>query len=572
MATMLRPEGLSDEELEELTAERIEGEALSRDFRSFIPAAWSQIETAPFIPGFHIDAIADHLEAVTYGEIKKLIINIPPGCSKSLTCSVLWPAWEWGFKAWIRWFYASYDLDLALRDARKTRDLIRSDWYQARWPVAFKGDQDAKGRYETTEGGWRISQQVCGHGTGEHPHRNVTDDPLSREKAASATELQAIIDWNDLTMATRGAALKVSHVIVMQRLAPNDLSGHCIARERGYVHLCLPMRYEPKRMVTTPLGWNDPRKPGELLAPKQFDEATVRQMEKTLGTMGAAGQLQQRPAAEGGNIIKKDWLRFWQPAGEDFGPVRIEGREYLCVPLPKRFDQVIQSWDTSYKDELGQVRKGKLPDPVAGGALGRLKTAIYLLDGVNDVMDVIAAAKAVRTMTAKYPHAKPRLIEDRANGPAIMAWLRSKGISSIPITPRGSKESRVREAAPDQKSKDARSMSMAAMIEAGDFYLPHPGMPGFAWVLDLIVILCAFPNVEHDDWVDMLSQAFGWFARFIDREALEAAADEHDGEPPKTLAEAVKREDRKREEEEDEELASDYNGSGDDGPAASWFR
>lgn len=540
--------------LEQFDLEKVEAQLFSRSFRDFVRAAWPVVEGATeFKDNWHIGAICEHLEAVTSGQITKLLINVSPGCSKSLLTSVFWPAWEWTKDQTIRWFMASYDLELAHRDARKTRDLLLKDWYQDRWPLAFRGDANAMGRYETTEGGFRISTLVGGHGTGEHPDRKVFDDPLSREKAASEAELRGVIEWYDQTMSTRGVARQCREVIIMQRLADRDLSGHVLSTEAGFVHLCLPMRYEPRRMVTTTIGFNDPRtKAGELMAPEQFSEAAVSEMERRLGSIGAAGQLQQRPAPAGGALIKRDRIRFWQPKGDDYGPVvDREGNKYLVIPRPDTFDQTIQSWDTSFMDELGQIRKGNPPDPVAGGVFGRRRAGIYLLDRVNGVMDVNGCARAVLTTSAKWPKAIPRLIENKANGAAVMAILRDRGVATVPIDPQGSKIERVSYAGKTQRHRDARAMSMAAMIEAGEYFLPSPNMPGYAWVWDYFDTLVNFPSVPHDDDVDMTSQAFLWLSAHIQRDLEDEAKDAALGPPPKDFREAVHRErERQRKERE----------------------
>lgn len=279
-------------------------------FYAYMRAAWPHIESAPYIDNWHVGAVCEHLQAVTLGQISKLLINIPPGCSKSLITCVFWPTWEWQRDPSVRWFFASYDQQLSTRDSVKCRTLLSSPWYQAMWPgrVVIKRDQDQKTYYETTAGGYRLATSVGGHGTGEHPDRVVFDDPHNVRKAESEVERQNVIDWWDLTMPTRGLSRGVRQVGIMQRLHHRDLAGHIISRG-DFVLLCLPMRYEPNRMVTTVLGWNDPRTvEGELLAPVQFPEEKIRSLEKSLGAYGVAGQLQQRPQPRGGGLFKPQWF------------------------------------------------------------------------------------------------------------------------------------------------------------------------------------------------------------------------------------------------------------------------
>jgi hypothetical protein len=275
-----------------------------------VKAAWPEVESAPFRDNWHIGAICEHLQAVTAGQIPKLLLNIPPACSKSLLVSVFWPMWEWVEDPTVRWFFASYDLSLSVRDSVKCRRLLGSDWFKERWGqcVRLKGDQNQKTYYETDQGGYRLATSIGGHGTGEHPDRIVVDDPHDVKGAVSDTEREAVLTWWDQTMATRGMTRKARQVIVMQRLHVHDLSGHVLS-QGGFTHICLPMRFEHGRMATTPLDWNDSRKEeGELLAPHYLTEEMVRDKEKQLGTYGTASQFQQRPVPRSGGMFKQEWF------------------------------------------------------------------------------------------------------------------------------------------------------------------------------------------------------------------------------------------------------------------------
>lgn len=272
----------------------------------FVRRAWSNVEMVPFVDNWHIGAICEHLQAVTAGQITQLLINIPPGCSKSLLTCVFWPMWEWAINPSIRWFFASYDQRLSTRDSVRCRALIDSPWYQGLWGGKYMLilDQNQKTYYETDKKGYRMATSVGGHGTGEHMDRIVFDDPHNVQQAESELERQSVLDWWDFTMSSRGVSRNVRRVGIMQRLHHKDLSAHVL--EQGeWTHICLPMRYELDRMPDTPLGWNDPRaEEGELLTPQQFTENMTSRMEKVMGIYTAAGQLQQRPAPRGGGMFK----------------------------------------------------------------------------------------------------------------------------------------------------------------------------------------------------------------------------------------------------------------------------
>src|ERR1035437_3098790 len=152
----------------------LEAELARRSLRAFVEIAWPLVEPrVPFVPNWHIDAICDHLEAVSRGEIRKLLINIPPGCMKSYLVSVFWPAWEWATNGSLRVFTASFGSHLAIRDTRRMRDIVTSAWYRRHYPVDLREDQNQKTRYDTTAQRWRIASSVGGTGMGEHPDRII---------------------------------------------------------------------------------------------------------------------------------------------------------------------------------------------------------------------------------------------------------------------------------------------------------------------------------------------------------------------------------------------------------------
>lgn len=310
----------------------IDAELARRSLREFVRQAWPHVEPAtPFVPGWHLDAIADHLQAVTEGHIRQLLITMPPRHMKSISVGVMWPAWEWTARPERRHMVTSYALSLAIRDTMRTRRLLESPWYQARWGrvVQLAGDQNTKGRYDNTAGGYRIAGSVGSGVTGEGGDCVVCDDPISVADAHSDTIRQTALDWWDQTMSTRLNDPKTgARVIVMQRTHERDLAGH-VLEQGGYEHLNLPAEYEPSRRSTTCIGFADPRTvEGELLHPDRFGHADIDALKTALGSYAASGQLQQRPAPAGGGMFKREWFRvvdsapatatrcrFWDCAG-----------------------------------------------------------------------------------------------------------------------------------------------------------------------------------------------------------------------------------------------------------------
>lgn len=319
----------------------IDRELAERSLREYTELAWPILEPMNvFKPGWHIDAISEHLQAMTEGHIRRLIVNMPMRHMKSLNCDVFWPSWEWGpyGRPESRWVYSSYAETLSIRDSRKTRNLIQSPWYQKQWGDQFQltGDQNEKKRFENNKLGYRLSTTVRGVGTGEGGDHICVDDPHNVLQAESLTKRIEVIYWWDETMSSRGDDPEtVTFLIVMQRTHEGDLSGHVLAKETGYEHLCLPARYEGNRIVTS-LGKIDPRTvQGEPLWKEQYPEKALVKLEKDLNSQYAiAGQLQQRPAPrKGGGFNIHDFeiinsfdrskvvrsIRYWDKAGTEGG-------------------------------------------------------------------------------------------------------------------------------------------------------------------------------------------------------------------------------------------------------------
>jgi len=200
----------------------------------FLRQAWPIIEPGTdFRSNWHLEAICEHLEALATGEIENLLINIPPGFSKSIISSAMFPAWLWIVDPAKRVMSASYGEDLAVRDAMKTRDIITSDWFQNNWPyVQIAKGQDQKTHYALTESGWRLATSVGGRATGLHPDIKIVDDPHSASQAASDAERQRACDWFTGTLATRGVSRGAKTVVIMQRLHEQDISGLILDRFR----------------------------------------------------------------------------------------------------------------------------------------------------------------------------------------------------------------------------------------------------------------------------------------------------------------------------------------------------
>jgi predicted phage terminase large subunit-like protein len=489
---------LSAEQIQVALAQRREAEAIREDatacvasLRQFVEAAWPLVEPATlFAANWHIDAICDYLQAASRGEIRRLLINVPPRHMKSLAVSVFWPAWWWTFAPHIRFLSASYGASLAERDAIKSRDLLRSRWYRERWPgLELKGDVNRTSRYENSASGYRIATSVGGEATGEGGDVIIIDDPHKTEEALSATARARVIDWHDGTLGFRFNDPKTGvEVVVMQRLHEQDLAGHLLERS-GWTHLCLPARYEPAHPFVWPA---DPRtEVGELLWPAHVPEPELKRIEETMGSFRVAGQLQQRPAAQEGELLKRAWWRFYEP--------NLLNDDQLDR-LP-RFQQIIASWDTAFKDTTTS-------DYVVGQVWGIHGADRYLLYSYRQKASLQQTKDAMRAahtwVEQRWPRIPHRiLIEKSANGVEIIAELQRELPGVLPITVTA--------------DKTTRAMAASPPLEAGNIHLPGRAVPGSAsgyqaadWVAQLIEEAASFPNGRHDDQIDAYSQAINY--------------------------------------------------------------
>src|SRR5690625_3314718 len=360
--------------LNQATIQAIEREACRRSLARFVRRAWHVLEPSQhYIHGWHIDTICEHLEAITNGDITRLLINIPPGTMKSTLVSVFWPAWEWGPRGLphIRFIGASHEQGLAIRDTLKMRRLIESEWYQNLWPISLRRDQNEKMYYENEFMGFRQANAVKSM-TGRRGDRVAWDDPHSVESALSDQDRAVALRVFQETLPTRLVNPDSSAiVIVMQRLHENDVSGFILEGDYGYDHLCLPMVYEADTNVkATTIGFKDPRKEeGELLFPERFPREVVDRDKNLMGAHAVAGQFQQRPAPRGGGLIP------WQ--------------QLEIVKGYPRFTQIVRYWDKAGTKGGGAYTAGVLMGKGVDGYF-------YILDVVREQFSATEREKLIR--------------------------------------------------------------------------------------------------------------------------------------------------------------------------------
>jgi predicted phage terminase large subunit-like protein len=485
----------------DLVSADLDREIVAREgLRGFVEVAWGRIDPAPFVHARVIDEICDHLEAVQRGDIRNLLICVPPGMSKSSIVMVLFQAYVWIKDPAQKFICAANDPSLALRDARRVRDyLIQTPWWAARWPhvkIANNAGSNAVGEYETTAMGFRVSLGIGERVVGRHANYKMFDDPnkpLDTEGTndVSRAGLLKVIEAWDGTFSSRNTDVKTTRTVgVMQRLHDLDLAGHLIERSRTggdkFEILRLPMEFETSAKCVTSVGGDWRTTEGELLCPERFDAESVALLKGKLGNpRRVSAQLQQRPVPKGGNIIKAEWIRHWGPCSEACrerncpGPVRAGPRRV------EEFTSMESSWDLTFKG-------GSKNDFVVGQVWGYSPNEAELVDQVRKQMTFLESVREFKAMTAKHPKAYIKRIEDKANAPALVNVLQAEIMGMKLTNPEGSKQDRL----------DA----CEGLFEAGVVIYPSPLL--HPWVDDInLHEILNFPAAAHDDTVDATTQA-----------------------------------------------------------------
>lgn len=453
----------------------IEIELSKRSLHDFTRMGWSNVEARPFVDNWHVGAITEHLQAVSAGQIRNIIINVPPRHMKSLTCNVFWPSWDWLLNPWRTFLFVSYRTSLSERDNIRARKLVSSDWYQDRFQLPLNPTPNTAERWGIQAGGERLITSVGGaSSTGEGGDNIVVDDPISADGARSEKQRQNVIDWWDETIKSRFNDAKTGcMVVMMQRFHEYDLSGHILANEAGFDHLCLPARYEPKHIypVKSSIGFKDPRtKEGELLNPKRFGEEELNKI-ATPGSFADAGQLQQRPAPRSGGMFQRN----------DF---------QIVTAIPSGVQQWMRAWDLAASDEITSAF-------TAGVLMGKLADGRYIIADVERFQKTAGVVQNKLYNTASQDHgdfAGVRGSIPQDPGAGGKAWAQSL------ITALSGFRYR---ATPESGDKEARAEPLAAQVENGNVLLLKAD-----WNKAFLDEITLFPAGKFKDQVDAATRAF----------------------------------------------------------------
>ena len=474
-----------------------------QSLHEFSIRAWPQIEgSKPFIDGWHLGAICEHLEAVTSGQIKKLLINISPRTGKTNFISVMWPAWVFINHPSMGFLFSSYSKQISLEHSRRCKMLIESPWYQNRWGhiVKLSPDQASKGHFVNTAFGYRVATSVGAGGTGLGGNIIVQDDTNNAKDGESKITRDSTNDWVARSWSSRlnpGGDIS-AHVIVQQRVHEMDVSGFTMSQDTDneWVRLIVPMEFEPARRAKTIAlpstegkVWEDPRtEEGELMCPQYLGKKEIASLKISLGRYNYAGQYQQRPEPEGGGIIRREDFRIWTK--KELPPIKY----------------MVQSWDTALTDR-------ETSDYTActtwGTFLDENKVLNVILlyawrDRVNYSQMLKRAVRLQKNCKDIYEEELPAdrnfkpdviLIEAKAAGHPLISDLVTKGISVRSFNPGkyGDKTNRVHLSSPFIECGRVWVASQEGMV-----------MPDHEMVIGECV---KFPKGEADDLVDTLTQA-----------------------------------------------------------------
>lgn len=506
-------------------------EICEQSFYEFVKAGWKTLENREFIEGWHVKVMCEHLEAVFHGELRNLLLNLPPRTGKSNVISVFFVAWCWAKDPGLRFLYTSYAQTLSIRDSVACRRLITSKWFQSTWGDKFKlmSDVNNKLRFDNNKSGYRIASSVGGTNTGLGGDFVICDDPNNVKNVESETIRTGINEWWDYVMSTRVCNFKTARwIVAQQRTHSLDLSGHVLSKEGdGWVHLCLPMEFESaNRCITIPLydgepKWRDPRKHnGELLWPKGIGATELAKLKSDFNhdSYRISGQLQQRPSPEGGGIIQKDWFQWWRQADYPSFEYILQSWDTALVKSASSCYSACTTWGVFEEKGIKNImllsifsEKVEYPD------LRKMAVRLYNNYEDTDIETPIGG-------TNRPDHI---LIEQKVSGYSLLQDLMATNIPVLKFNPQGSALG----IGKGDAGKIGRCRLVTHLMENRLVWLPT--IPPHCRFLneDAQLFLQAaslFPNDESNDIIDSMSQAFirlmqsGWISNKDDPREEEA--------------------------------------------------
>lgn len=423
----------------------------------------------------HIELIMSKLQKIIDGEQHFYIFEMPPRHGKSATITETFPSYFAMRHPNKEVMLVSYASDLSIDFGRKNRRKF-SEFAPKLFDLGISRSQGSVSEWGA-EGytGRVMATSITGGATGRGADLLIIDDPVKNEQDASSSTMRERVwsEWQS-TFSTRlhdGGSV----IVIMTRWHEDDLVGRLL-REMSYP-------WEEVKLPAVAEEENDllNRNIGDALAPELgWTPEWASQQKKRVGSRTWAALYQQRPTPQAGTVIRREWIKYYVNSEETRRSLNLDDD---VVVIPKRMDKQVQSWDATFKD-------ADTSDYVAGTVWGSRDNNFYLLDTHHERMDFPKTIEAIKAMSTRWPQAKGKYIEDKANGSAIISVLKNKLPGIIPVTPNGSKESRLNAVSP--------------LFESGNVFIPHP-----EWKQEYepyITELLGFPYAPHDDWVDSTSQ------------------------------------------------------------------
>jgi predicted phage terminase large subunit-like protein len=456
-----------------------------------------------WIPAKHLVYVCGIVEKFINGtlyndqgyKVKILVIQMPPQHGKSQSVTETLPSYFLGKYPDKRVIEVSYGDELARKFGRANKKKIE-EFGKKLFDIELNKTRKSDNEFEINgHTGSMISRGIMAGITGQPADLIIVDDPIKNRQEADSETYRSRL-WEEWISSIKTRLSSDGLVILIQtRWHEADLAGMIITNEKGVYVINLPCEAEENDLIG--------RTPGDALFPEigkdrvwkdSFKDSYVNDPKIEGGGLRAwIALFQGHPSAQEGNMLKRHWWKYWKPKGVDLPPVTVklpngEFENIYAIELPSTFDRQLQSWDMTFKDSNGT-------DFVAGGIWGNRGANIYFLDRIYDRMDFVATIQAFLTLTKKWPNVLTKLVEDSANGPAVISMLRNKVGGIIAVLPEG--------------SKVARASAVSPLIEAGNVYIPHPQI--CPWVNEFIEQCATFPNGVRDDLVDQMSQALKRF-------------------------------------------------------------
>ena len=453
-----------------------------KDFFYFVKTFWDVIIQEEPEYNWHIPYLCKELQELSASIVSRqpkpydLIINIPPGTTKSTIVTIMWPVWLWTQDPTIRIITNSYSGGLSIEHAMKSKDIIQSDKFKKLFPsIVIRKDKSGKQNYENTDGGFRYATSTGATITGFHAHVIINDDPVNPKQAESEPMRIQANDHTKTLSSRKVNKANTPTVTIMQRLHEEDVTGYLLKKKGENIrHICLPAEdCEDVKPAELRNFYVD-----GLLDPKRLSRNVLEEAKTDLGSRGYAGQFMQTPSAEGGNIIKEDWFRIISYT--DFRALRYQEPIHFFL-------------DTAYDNRNKKTDN----DPSGIIAACRIKNNIY----ITHAKKVWKSFPELLRFLPEYMYANDYdqyqstlRIEPKANGKSVCQQLEDSTLLNVTYTPTPT------------DGKDVRLHAIAPKVECGRVYLVDG-----EWNEEFIDEVCGFPSKAHDEYVDLLGYAINYF-------------------------------------------------------------